>query len=144
MIRILAVGRMRNAALTNLGDDYLRRLRRLGKVEVTELKDTGPQREARAMVAALGSTAGSGQVIALDERGEDVDSAGFARLLGSHGNLAFLIGGPDGLADEARHRADRSLRLSALTFTHEMARVLLLEQIYRGLCILKGHPYHRA
>ncbi len=58
--------------------------------------------------------------------------------------LVFLVGGADGLTDPVRRRADRVLRLSRMTFTHEWARVLLLEQIYRGLSILRGMPYHRG
>ena len=81
--------------------------------------------------------------LALDERGEEVTSRQLADLLGRYGKIAFLVGGADGLGPAARERAARTVRLSALTLTHEMARVLLLEQIYRGLCILRNRPYHR-
>jgi 23S rRNA (pseudouridine1915-N3)-methyltransferase len=95
------------------------------------------------MVARLGSPHGRELVVALDERGESVTSRGLAEVLGKHGSIAFLIGGADGLGPAARERAGRTLRLSRLTLTHEMARVLLAEQIYRGLGILRGLPYHR-
>ncbi len=143
MLRIMAVGRMKDRRLADLAGDYQRRIRSLGKLEIRELKDAGPDREARAMLAGLGSARGNRLVVALDEHGPPLDSRGFAALLGKHGSITFLIGGPDGLGEEALQRADLTLSLSALTFTHEMARVLLLEQIYRGLGILAGRPYHR-
>jgi 23S rRNA (pseudouridine1915-N3)-methyltransferase len=143
MIRIVAVGRMKDRSLAALLEDYLRRIRALAPVELVELRDQDPEREGRAMVAKLGSTRGRSLVVALDENGEDVTSRGLSRLLGGHGGIAFLVGGADGLGPAARERADRTLRLSSLTLTHEMARVLLAEQVYRGLCILRGKPYHR-
>ena len=143
MIRIVAVGKMKDRRLAALLEDYLQRIRALAPVEVVELKDQDPEKEARAMVAKLGSARGRGHVVALDERGEDVTSRDLARLLGEHGGLSFLVGGADGLGSAARERADRTLRLSSLTLTHEMARTLLAEQVYRGLSILRGKPYHR-
>ena len=143
MIRIVAVGKMKDRRLAALLEDYLQRIRALAPVEVVELKDQDPEKEARAMVAKLGSARGRGHVVALDERGDDVTSRDLARLLGEHGGLSFLVGGADGLGSAARERADRTLRLSSLTLTHEMARTLLAEQVYRGLSILRGKPYHR-
>ena len=144
MIRIIAVGRLRARRLADLAGDYQLRIRSLAPLEVVELKDQTPAREGRQMLARLGPAAGHAVVIALDERGEPIDSTGLAALLGDHGGLAFLIGGADGLVPEVQQRADRALRLSRLTLTHEWARVLLLEQIYRGLSILRGLPYHRG
>lgn len=144
MIRIIAVGRMRDRRLADLAADYQRRIQPLAPLTLVELKDQIPTREARQFMTRLGPSGGNENVIALDERGEAIDSPGLARLLGSHGSLAFLVGGVDGLTDDVRRRADRVLRLSRLTLTHEWARVLLLEQIYRGLGILRGLPYHRG
>lgn len=148
MIRVLAVGKMKERGLAALLDDYARRIRPLAPFELVELRDAGPgrdhaDREAADMLARLGSRRGSELVVALDERGEEVASRGLAALLGAHGAVTFLIGGADGLGAAARERADRTLRLSALTLTHEMARLLLVEQIYRALTILRGMPYHR-
>ena len=143
MIRIVAVGRMKDRRLAALLEDYLKRIRPLAPAEVVELKDTGPEREGRDMVARLGSARGKELVVALDERGESVSSRELSGLLGKHGTIAFLVGGADGLGAAARERADRTVRLSRMTLTHEMARVLLAEQIYRGLSILRGLPYHR-
>jgi 23S rRNA (pseudouridine1915-N3)-methyltransferase len=143
VIRILAVGRMKDRRLGGLTDDFLQRIRPHARVEMVELKDADPAREGRDMVTRLGSDRGHELVVALDERGESMSSRELSALLGRHGSLAFLVGGADGLGPDARARADRTLRLSRLTLTHEMARLLLVEQIYRGLSILKGLPYHR-
>jgi 23S rRNA (pseudouridine1915-N3)-methyltransferase len=96
------------------------------------------------MIAKLGSPDGNEHVVALDERGRSVKSTDLAALLGRHGSIAFLVGGAEGMGPAARERAGSSLRLSSLTLTHEMARMLLTEQIYRGLTILRHKPYHRA
>jgi 23S rRNA (pseudouridine1915-N3)-methyltransferase len=149
VIRILAVGKLKDARLAELVEEYARRIRPWAEIEIVELKDQDPEREAAAMLSRLGGAAGSGAAkghglaVALDERGDPASSRDLAALLGAHGSLTFLIGGPDGLGAAARARADRILSLSPLTFTHETARYLLLEQIYRGLAILRGHPYHR-
>lgn len=139
MIRLLAVGKLKDASLTTLCADFAQRITRWAKLEIVELKDQGPDREAEAMLAKLGG----GPVYALDERGDALDSRRLSKLLAAHGSPTFLIGGPDGLGDAAKTRADRRLSLSPMTFTHETARYLLLEQIYRGLAIDRGHPYHR-
>jgi 23S rRNA (pseudouridine1915-N3)-methyltransferase len=143
MIRIIAVGKVRDKRLAGLMDDYLKRIRVMAPVEVVEVRDSSSEREDRDLVGKLGSGGGRQVVVAMDERGEDVTSVGFSELLGAHGGISFVIGGADGLGPGVRERATRTIRLSSMTFTHEMARVLLTEQIYRGLSILRGKPYHR-
>ena len=144
MIRVLAVGKLKDKRLAGLADDFLKRCRPLAQVAVTEVKDSRPDREGRDLLNQLETTAATAHVIALDEHGDDLTSQDFAQMLGTHGNLSLLIGGADGLDDAVKQRADRQVRLSSMTLTHEMARVLLLEQIYRGLAILRGLPYHRG
>jgi 23S rRNA (pseudouridine1915-N3)-methyltransferase len=144
LLRIIVVGRCKDRRLAALVDDYLARIRPLAPIDILELKDADPRREAIDMVRRLGARDPARPVLALDEKGEDLTTAALAKILGAHGGLSFLIGGADGLGDEARARADRTIRLSSLTLTHEMARMLLMEQIYRGLTILRGLPYHRA
>jgi len=82
------------------------------------------------------------RVIALDERGRDLTTAQFARLL--QGPAAFVIGGAGGLSPQIKSGADELLKLSSLTLPHALAQVVLLEQIYRAATLLTGHPYHRA
>ncbi len=139
MIRILPIGKLKDRLLAELCADFAQRITRWSSLEIVELKDQDPGREATAMLAKLGT----GPVHALDEHGDTMTSRKFSKLLASHGSPTFLIGGPDGLGDAARQRADRLLSLSPMTFTHETARYLLLEQIYRGLAIGRNHPYHR-
>ena len=102
--------------------------------------------EAGRLIAALPA---GGMVVALDERGKSLTSPDFAGHVGrardaGRGAFAFVIGGPDGLAGEVRARADLVLSFGALTWPHQLVRVLLAEQLYRAMTILAGHPYHRA
>jgi 23S rRNA (pseudouridine1915-N3)-methyltransferase len=144
MIRVLAVGKLKDRRLAELIAEYARRIRPLAPFELTEVRDGPPERVRRDLLGRLGPATGHGLVIALDERGEAVSSRELADLLGRHGSLDFLVGSAEGLDSAVRERADRALRLSRLTLTHEMARLLLVEQIYRGLTILRGMPYHRG
>ena len=89
------------------------------------------------------------RLVALDERGKNLDSPAFAALMGRWqddglGDLAFAIGGPDGLSPAVLERADLTLSLGPMTWPHLLVRVLLVEQLYRAQSILDGHPYHRA
>jgi len=144
MIRIIAAGKIKDKRLAGLLGDFLKRIKTMAPVEILEIRDSTPEREGKEMVARVGSAHGHQIVVAMDEHGEDMTSRDLADLLGSHGGISFLIGGADGLSPDALSRADRTIRLSSLTLTHEMARVLLTEQIYRGLSILRGKPYHRG
>jgi 23S rRNA (pseudouridine1915-N3)-methyltransferase len=143
MLRIFAVGKMKDKRLAGLLGEYIKRCRPLSPVEVVEIKDSTSEKEDRELTTRLAATSGTGLVVAMDEKGEDLDSERFAKLLEGHGSISFVVGGADGLGPEIRQLADRTVRLSSLTWTHEMARVLLAEQIYRGLSILRGKPYHR-
>jgi 23S rRNA (pseudouridine1915-N3)-methyltransferase len=143
LIRVIAVGKLKDWRIAGLIEEYAQRIRPFAQLEIVELRDEGPDREAEAMLRRLGSPAGHALTVALDERGEELASRALADLLGRHGSLDFLIGGPDGLGSAARARAARTIRLSALTLPHELARLVLMEQVYRGLTILRGSPYHR-
>jgi 23S rRNA (pseudouridine1915-N3)-methyltransferase len=115
----------------------------MARLEIIEIKDSNREKEDRELAARLAAVPGTGLVIALDERGEDLTSEQFAGWLEQEASLSFVIGGADGLGEQVSGLARRTLRLSSMTLTHEMARVLLAEQIYRGLSILRGMPYHR-
>ena len=96
----------------------------------------------------LARTGGSDRVVALDVRGRTISTEELASKLdkwrGQGGDVCFLIGGADGLDGACLDRADECLSLSALTFPHQLVRVLLAEQLYRAWTVLHGHPYHRA
>ena len=138
-IRILAVGKVRKGWLQEGIALYRRRLPGL---EVVELRDGGMAREAEAISAEL---RGGEQLVALCEEGQSYDSLAFAKALEGSGSerLAFVIGGADGLDPALKAQAAWRLSLSPMTFPHELARLLLLEQLYRASSIQQGGPYHR-
>lgn len=138
--RVLAVGKVRRGWIQEGIDLYRKRLPGL---EVIELRDSTPQKEADAIQAALRSDE---RLIALMEEGDTLASIPFARRLERYGNerLAFVIGGADGLTAELKERASWRLSLSPMTFPHELARLMLIEQLFRAQAILQGSPYHRA
>lgn len=140
MIRVLAVGRLKAAWAQEACADYEKRTRRFSRVEVVEIGDEDPVREGRVLLARVGQ---GEQLVACDPGGELGTSEDFATLLGRHGSLTFAIGGPDGLSDEVRARCKLHWAFGRITLPHELARVILLEQIYRGLSMRAGHPYHR-
>ena len=138
---ILAVGRQKDAELRRLCEDYYRRCSRRLRVEEREVVD----------LAALGRALPrqDEMLVALDERGRQHSSRGFAALLrgwleGPEQTVVFVIGGADGLNDELRRRADHLLSLGQMTFAHRLVRLLLAEQLYRAVSILDGAPYHRG
>jgi 23S rRNA (pseudouridine1915-N3)-methyltransferase len=151
-LRVIWVGRTRDDGLAGIARDLVARIGRFVPIEVTELKDpkTGNDQrqlaaEAEKLLAALDST---DRVVVLDAVGEMWSSEQFSKFVGSHlrsdsRRLTFIIGGYGGLADAVKKRADKSWSLSRLTFTHEMTRVLVLEQLYRAMAILKNHPYSK-
>ncbi|MAI96801.1 MAG: 50S rRNA methyltransferase [Synechococcus sp. MED650] len=138
--RILAVGKVRRGWIQEGIDVYLKRLPGL---EICELRDSTPEKEADAIRAALRPDE---SLVALMEEGKTQASIPFARTLEQFGNerLAFVIGGADGLTDALKAQARWSLSLSPMTFPHEMARLMLVEQLFRAQAILQGSPYHRA
>jgi len=152
-LRILAIGKLKEKYSRDATADYLARVNRYVPCEVVELKDGSSEGEEARIVALeaqrlreMASREGEFRV-ALDARGKTYSSPEFARLLGDHMNygrdMVFLIGGPFGLEPALRRESDLQLSLSALTFPHDLVRVLVLEQIYRALTILRGEPYHK-
>lgn len=153
-IMVLAIGQRQPRWADEAVADLLKRFPQDFNVIIKELKPearTGwPAERIRAaecerLAAALPS--GSLAVV-LDERGRELTSSGLAEQLGRWRDEglspAFMIGGPDGLTEEFRRSARLTLRLSSLTLPHALARVLLIEQLYRAWSILNHHPYHRA
>jgi 23S rRNA (pseudouridine1915-N3)-methyltransferase len=139
-IRILAVGKVRKGWVNEGVALYLKRLPGL---EILELRDGGMAREAEAITAALRPDE---RLVVLTEEGQTFPSTAFAQRLEGSGSerLAFVIGGADGLDPALKARAAWRLSLSPMTFPHELARLLLLEQLYRALSIQQGGPYHRG
>ena len=137
--RILAVGKVRRGWIQDGIDLYLKRL---PGVSITELRDSSREKEAEAIQAALRPDE---TLVALMEQGETLTSIRFSQRLAQLGNepIAFVIGGADGLAPELKAKARWQLSLSPMTFPHELARLMLIEQLFRAQAIRQGSPYHR-
>lgn len=142
-LTLLVVGRLKNEHLRALCDDFAGRLRRQGKLEIVEFKDSDPESEGERILTALDSRSDA-VVWALAEEGKSMRSADLAKQISAlqGGELVLIIGGPYGLSAAVKRRADKLFSLSPMTFTHEMARYLLLEQLYRGVSINAGSKYH--
>lgn len=154
-ITVAAVGTRLEPWIYEAFESYQTRLPRhlnLALEEIPAARRTGGKRSAAAIEAEgeklLRCVRPGALALALDERGRQWSSTEFAAelkiWLEHHPQVAILIGGPDGMSDACRARADRLWSLSRLTYPHGMVRVLLAEQVYRAWTILQGHPYHRA
>ena len=149
--RIVAVGQIKRSFYAEGCAFYLDRLQRVTSVEVLEIKDGKDRDDGRRKAAESASLLeqADGRVVVLDERGKQFGSGELAQSIGlaetqAVSRLSFLIGGADGHSAELLDRADDVWRLSDLTLPHELARLVLLEQLYRAEMIRSGHPYHRA
>lgn len=154
-VTLCVVGRLRAGPERTLIDDYLTRFERSGRglglgpcrvVEVEDRKGGGSPAEAALLRKAIPRGA---LVCALDERGKSMTSPEFASQLGQwrdagRSDLAFVIGGADGIAKDLRSEVDARLSFGAMVWPHMLARVMLAEQLYRAASILAGLPYHRA
>lgn len=142
MIRIVAIGKMKEKRLCALTEDFIKRAQKWCPVEVVELKDSNKEKEGQTILRKLNSIS-AGLVIAMNEHGKNISSHGMADILSKQRSITFIIGGPDGLSKQVLKHANMELSLSKMTFTHEAARFLIAEQIYRGLSINNNHSYHR-
>jgi 23S rRNA (pseudouridine1915-N3)-methyltransferase len=156
---VVAIGRLKQGPERELAERYRERFDDIGRklgfrgLEIHEIPEsrardaaTRVSEEAAAISALIPEKS---VLVALDERGENVDSAAFARQLGrwrdqSIANTIFTIGGADGLSPDLQRNAKLRIAFGSATWPHQMVRVMLLEHIYRAATILAGHPYHRA
>ena len=144
------MGRSRCEWANEAVSDYTRRLRRYGGVSETSVRPEpfrGNEDAVRTAEAGrlLGNLPARCRLVTLDERGERLTSEGFSELVDEarqHGTVVFALGGPYGHGAAARQAAWRTLRLSEFVLNHEVARVVLYEQLYRALTLLEGAPYH--
>lgn len=158
-VQICAVGRLKSGPEKQLVDDYLTRLDATGRgigisalpfIEVEEKRRLeGPQLMEREADLLLDAAPKGALIVALDERGKVETSEAFAHRLGTWRDqgtpdIAFLIGGADGLSPRIRQSASHIMAFGAMTWPHMLVRVLLSEQLYRATTILTGHPYHRG
>lgn len=148
-IEIIAVARLKKGSYASLAAEYEKRIKWPLAICEIEARSTDPAaaqtEESQKIMKRISPGA---TVIALDERGKTLGSSEFARLIGRYrdeavGKVQFVIGGADGLTPEVRERANLLLSFGKQTWPHLLARIMLLEQIYRAQQILAGHPYHR-
>jgi 23S rRNA (pseudouridine1915-N3)-methyltransferase len=156
---VVCIGRLKQGPERDLAERYRERFDDVGRklgfrgLEIHEI----PESRARDAASRIAEEAAAISalipekyvLVALDERGQNVDSATFARHLGrwrdeGSASTIFIIGGADGLSPDLQRRAKLRIAFGTATWPHQMVRVMLLEQIYRAATILAGHPYHRA
>jgi len=143
--RFVWVGKTKDANWRALQEEYCQRLSHFVKFEITEIKDAAREIESKRILENVNQSA---FVCLLDVKGRSLSSHDFAAKIEDWQNrglkeIAFIVGGAQGVASEVVERADFSLSLSLLTFTHETARVILTEQLYRAYTIIKGFPYQK-
>jgi len=156
---VIAIGRLKQGPERELAERYQKRFDDIGRklgfrgVEMVEIPESRARdaatRIAEEAAAILAATPEKSVLVTLDERGENTDSAAFARHLQrwrdqSVSSTIFVIGGADGLSPDLRRNGKLAIAFGAATWPHQMVRIMLMEQLYRAATILAGHPYHRA
>mgnify|MGYP001347075393 FL=1 len=153
-IKLLAIGKTDNKSLQTLIDDYTKRLSFYVKFDLEVIPDiknvknlSEAQQKEKEGELILSKLSGTDQLILLDENGTTFSSVGFSDYLQKKMNagiktLVFVIGGPYGFSEEIYKKAQGKVSLSEMTFSHQMVRLFVIEQIYRGFTILRNEPYH--
>jgi 23S rRNA (pseudouridine1915-N3)-methyltransferase len=153
-LRFVWIGKTKQAPMRALIEDYVGRLQRFAKVELVELRDRDDvgadqrriiEREGEEILERIASDP---FVVVMDERGRQLSSIEMSELMEEHRlagtkQMTFVLGGHSGVAEAVKDRANYKLGLSRMTLTHEMARLLLVEQVYRGFTIIHGLPYQK-
>jgi len=158
-ILVIAVGRLKQGPERDLAETYRKRAEGVGRslglrdIEILEIRESRAQdaerRRVEESIAIANVIPERAILVALDERGNNLDSAALAAQLREwraedRAAVCFVIGGADGLADNLRQHASLKLAFGAATWPHQFVRIMLLEQLYRAATILAGHPYHRG
>ena len=151
-LTIASVGKVRKGPFKTLADDYHARLQHYRPLDLVDVRESSAsdaeQRKLEEGAALLAAVPDGATIVALDERGKHWTSVELARWLDEKmvegtRHVALLVGGPEGLSVDVRKRAHVVLALSKFTFPHDLARVVLAEQLYRAFTIVRGEPYHR-
>ena len=141
-IKFIAVGKVKDPRFAAKIEDYAKRLQRFAKVTLIDVKDSTPEKEAKALCALLAKE--HAYKFALSEEGRQYTSIQFADELSAlQRDMLFVVGGPEGLSAEVKQAADCILSLSPMTFVHEMAKMFLIEQVYRAFTICAQGKYHK-
>ena len=144
MIKIICVGKIKESFYRDAILEYLKRLSKYHKVEIVEVMDSNMKQEIVLILKKIDS---KDYIVTLEIEGKHVSSLEFAdmidKTLMNYGNITFIIGGSDGLDEEIKKLSNYKLSFSKMTFPHQMFRVVLLEQIYRGFKIIHNESYHK-
>lgn len=153
-IKLLTIGKTDNKELSRLINDYEKRLKHYIKFDLDIIPDiknaknlSEKQQKQKEGELILGKITTTDVLILLDENGKQLDSVAFSKYLQKHMNsgikqLVFVIGGPYGFSEDVYAKANGKIALSKMTFSHQMVRLFIIEQLYRGFTILKNEPYH--
>ena len=143
-IKIAWIGKTKEPAIAALTEEYLKRISRYVQVEGLTLRD---EVALLSLCGRDGRQGAKSTLVLMDSRGKEFSSEQFAKFLGDYQDrnplpLVLAVGGADGFSDESKAAAQHTISLGKMTLAHELARIVLLEQVYRSFTILKGHPYH--
>jgi len=143
-IKIAWIGKTKEPAIAALTEEYLKRISRYVQVEGLTLRD---EAALLSLCGRDGKQGAKSTLVLMDSRGKEFSSEQFAKFLGDYQDrnplpLVLAVGGADGFSDESKAAAQHTISLGKMTLAHELARIVLLEQVYRAFTILKGHPYH--
>jgi 23S rRNA (pseudouridine1915-N3)-methyltransferase len=146
-LKLLCIGKIKDSSLHSLIQDYSGRVSYDAKLEILEIKDSTVSEEGKKVIENLDKIKDNKYVFVLSEEGKELTSLEFSerikRIVSDNKQIVFIIGGPFGLSEEVKKKADLILSVSKMTFTHEMVRLFLLEQIYRAISIIKNKNYHK-
>ena len=149
-INIYAIEKTKSKSIEHLIDEYQKMIKRYAQVVDTtlfnkeiSLSQTRGEKESKKAYAKVYEPYLKGYNIALDVCGKEINSFEFSLLFEEHSNINFFIGGAYGLEQDFLDKTQKVISLSKLTYAHKIAKVVLFEQIYRGLCIKANHPYHK-
>lgn len=144
MIKVIAVGKIKEAYFKDACDEYLKRLKKYTKIELLELPDSNINDESKKILNKIKET---DYVIALDIDGDEINSLDFAENINklhiNQPNIVFVIGGSEGLSQDIKKRSNQKLSFSKMTFPHKLFRVMFLEQLYRCYKINNNESYHK-
>lgn len=143
-LKIAWIGKTKKAAIAALTEEYLKRISRYVPVQGVTVRD---QTDLLGKFGLGAKGAGKSTLVLMDSRGKEFTSEQFAKFLGDYQDrnpvpLVFAVGGADGFSEATRSSAQHVISMGKITLAHELARLVLLEQVYRAFTILKGHPYH--
>ena len=145
MIKIICIGKIKETYLTELINDYKKRINKYHKLEIIELKDSNPKEEKKEILKNIKE---SEYIIAMCINGTELSTIEFKNaienlLTNGNSNITFIIGGSDGLDEEIINISNKNISFSKLTYPHGLFRGILLEQIYRTFKIINGETYHK-